>query len=216
MDYIADVGTDFFHSGAMEHAVHYLSPENLKGAAISIVIGAALYFLFIRKVLMKDGKYVNRWPEKLDLENLLYRPLLLQWLPGIFGWVSALFGENKLTAPLWNATVRVSGILGRFFCDLPDALVLVTAKTLYRPAKEQSDDKVYSSLSYRLGKDIDLYAIRHGKEKKGGRRYAHLLYRSLDTLKKTTARITGNLSFALLMLCAAICMVFIYMILLHR
>ena len=112
--------------------------------------------------------------------------------------------------------MRVSGILGRFFCDLPDALVLVTAKTLYRPAKEQSDDKVYSSLSYRLGKDIDLYAIRHGKEKKGGRRYAHLLYRSLDTLKKTTARITGNLSFALLMLCAAICMVFIYMILLHR
>ena len=216
MDYIADVGTDFFHCGAMEHAVHYLSPENLKGAAISIVIGAALYFLFIRKVLMKDGKYINRWPEKLDLENLLYRPLLLQWLTGIFGWVSALFGENKLTAPLWNATVRVSGILGRFFCDLPDALVLVTAKTLYRPAKEQSDDKVYSSLSYRLGKDIDLYAIRHGKEKKGDRRYAHLLYRSLDTLKKTTARITGNLSFALLMLCAAICMVFIYMILLHR
>ena len=200
----------------MEHAVHYLSPENLKGAAISIVIGAALYFLFIRKVLMKDGKYINRWPEKLDLENLLYRPLLLQWLPGIFGWVSALFGENKLTAPLWNATVRVSGILGRFFCDLPDALVLVTAKTLYRPAKEQSDDKVYSSLSYRLGKDIDLYAIRHGEEKKGDRRYAHLFYRSLDTLKKTTARITGNLSFALLMLCAAICMVFIYMILLHR
>lgn len=216
MDYIADIGTDFFHCGVLEHAIHYLSWENLKGAVISVVIGAALYFLFIRRCLMKNGKYVNIWPQWLDLEELVYRPLLLKWLPGIFGWISALFGENKLTAPLWNFGVRLSGILSRVFCDLPDALVLGLSKTIYRPSKEQSDDKVYASLPYRLGKDVDMVAIRHGKEKQGGRRYAHLFYRSLETLRKTTARITGNLSFALLMLCTAICIVFIYMIVLHN
>ena len=216
MNAIADLGTDFFHCGTLHHSVHYLSLENLKGAVISIVIGLGLYFLFIRKFLMKDGRYVDRWPEKLDLENLLYRPLLLKWLPGVFGKISALFGENKLTAPLAKITLRISGILGRVFCDLPDALVLVLAKTVYHPTPESSDDKVYASMAYRLGKDIDILAIHQGKEQKGGRHYAHLVYRSLETIRKTTARITGNLSFALLMLCAAICVVFIYMILLHN
>ena len=84
MNAIADIGTDFFHCGALHHAVHYLSPENLKGAVISIVIGMGLYFLFIRKFLMKDGRYVDRWPEKLDLENLLYPPLPIKWLLGVF------------------------------------------------------------------------------------------------------------------------------------
>lgn len=216
MNFIADLGTDFFHGGQLHHAVHYLSPENLKGAVISIVIGMALYFLLIRKFLMKDGKYVDLWPEKLDLENLLYRPLLLDWLPGAFGRFSALFGENKLTAPLSKAVLRFCGILGHIFCDLPDALVLLLAKFVFHPTPETSDDKIYASMAYRLGKDIDILAIRRGKEQRGGRRYAHLAFRSLETLKNTTARITGNLSFALLMLCAAICIVFIYMIVLHN
>ena len=216
MNFIADLGTDFFHSGQLHHAVHYLSLENLKGALISVAIGTALYFLFIRKFLMKDGNYVDRWPEKLDLENLLYRPLVLTWLPGVFGWICALFGENRLTGALSRLALRFSGILGRIFCDLPDALVLVLAKFVFHPTPETSDDKVYTSLAYRLGKDIDILAIRRGKEQQGGRHYAHLAYRSLETLKKTTARITGNLSFALLMLCAAICIVFIYMIVLHN
>ena len=216
MDSIADLGTDFFHCGTLHHAIRYLSMENLKGAAISVVIGLALYFLLIRRFLMKDGKYVDRWPEKLDLEDLLYRPLLLKWLPGVCGWVSALFGENKLTAPIAKGVLRVSGILGRIFCDLPDALVLLLAKSVFHPTPETSDDKVYTSIAYRLGKDIDILAIHRGKEQQGGRHYAHLLYRSLETLRKTTARITGNLSFALLMLCAAICVVFIYMIVLHN
>ena len=216
MDALADLGTDFFHCGALHHAVHYLSAENIKGAVISIVIGAALYFLFIRKFLMKDGRYVNRWPEKLDLENLLYRPLLLKWLPEGCGRFSALFGENKLTGPAAKGILRTGGILGRLFCDLPDALVLMLGKFVYHPSPEVGDDKVYSSMSYRLGKNLDILAIRRGKEQQGGRHYAHLAYRSLETIEKTTGRITGNLSFALLMLCAAICVVFIYMIVLHN
>ena len=216
MDAIADLGTDFFHCGGLHHGVEYLSGENLKGAAISIAIGLGLYLLVIRRFLMKNGQYVNRWPEKLDLENLLYRPLILKWLPGVLGWFSALFGENRLTGPAAKGVLRVSGILGRLICDLPDALVLLMGKFVYHPAPERSDDKVYTSMAYRLGKDLDILAIRQGKEQRGGRHYAHLAYRSLETIKKTTNRITGNLSFALLMLCAAICIVFIYMIVLHN
>lgn len=215
MNGIADIGTDFFHAGHLEHAVHYLSMENLKGALISVAIGAALYLLFIRRFLMEKGRYVNRWPEKLDLENLVYRPLLLKWLPGICGWCAALFGENRILAPLSAAAVRISGIAARALCDLPDALVLLFGWTVFAPAHEIEDDKVTSSLPYRLGLDLDALAVRWGRERKGGRRYAHLFYRSVQTIRETTGRITGNLSFALLMLVAAICAVFLYMVVLH-
>lgn len=216
MNRIADTGTDFFHSGPLEHAVHYLSLENLKGAVISILIGAVVYLLIVRRLLMKNGVYIDRWPKRLDLEELLYRPLLLRWLPGVLGGLCAMFGENKLLAPLANTAVRLCGVAARLVCDLLDAVVLLLGKTLYRPSRLHDDDKVTDSFAYRLGHDLDALAIHRGKEPQGGHRYAHLVYRSLDTLQKATARITGNLSFALLMLCAAVCAVFVYLIVLHR
>ena len=175
----------------------------------------------------------------LELEVRVYRPLVTRWLPGVFGWVSAifgenrvltpaakavmdaagsigrLFGENRVLAPVCGAVLRVSGIAGRVFCDLPDALVYVLGRTVYRKSRLPDDDKVTSSLSYRIGKEADKAAIRLGREKKGGRHYAHLLYRSVDTLQKTTNRIMGNVSFALLMLCGAVCLVFVYILVLH-
>ena len=47
------------------------------------LIGVLVYLLFVRKVLMKKNRYVDLWPAFLDLENLIYRPLLLQVLPFI-------------------------------------------------------------------------------------------------------------------------------------
>lgn len=240
MNAIADLGTDFFHAGALEHAVHYLSLENLKGAAISIVIGAAVYFLVVRKLLIKNGNYVNRWPKWLDLEDLLYRPLLLKWLPAVFGTAAALFGENKLTKKLWQGSVkafsslgslfgenkltapiskallRIAGILSRAVCDLVDALVLLLRKTVYRESPPQTEDKYASSLSYRFGSHADNIAVRHGKENPAEHRYARLFYRLRKTFIDTTHRLTGNLSFALLALCAAACIVFAYILLIHR
>lgn len=64
---------------------------NLKGAVISICVGIVVYFLFIRKVLMqKDANgnlvYVDRWPEWCNLEDKVYRPILLTVLPYV-GWL---------------------------------------------------------------------------------------------------------------------------------
>jgi len=108
MNKIADLGSSFMNAPAPEHAVHYFNLENLKGGLISIVIGLLIYFIFIRKVLMKDGRYVDRWPEKLDLENAVYRPLLLVVLPSI-------------------------GLFFARICDsLVDGVVVILRKTLYR------------------------------------------------------------------------------------
>ena len=261
MDAIASLGTDFFRAGPMEHAVHYLSLENLKGAAVSLAIGALVYLLVVRKLLMRDGRYVNLWPSKLDLEDLVYRPLLLSWLPGILGPVCALFGENRISGPVfrWILDVplgqgsrlfgenritgpayrlgvdalgtasdltgnnRVSGplakklmravsILMHALLDLPDAAVYVLHRTFYRESRIPTGERALESLPYRAGDRIDRWKVRHGTENAGEHRYARLNYRVWRTLRATTHRITGNLSFALLMLCVALTVVLIYVI----
>ena len=115
MNALADLGTDFLHGEPLAHAVRYLSLENLKGGAVSLAIGAAVYLLLVRTWMRKDGNYVNRWPGRLDLEELVYRPLLLKLLPGIFGWISAIFGENRLTVPLCRGLRRAARRIALLF-----------------------------------------------------------------------------------------------------
>ena len=80
MEPLAAWAAGFLHADPMAHGVHYFAWINLKGACISLAIGAAVYLLVIRTLLTegrgKDTVYLDRWPERLDLENRVYRPLL--------------------------------------------------------------------------------------------------------------------------------------------
>jgi len=93
LDEIAKLCVKFFGSHEMEHAVHYFDFVNLKGAIISLAIGFATYFGFIRTVLIKNGRYVDVWPKKLDIERSIYRPLLLKVLPFIGAFLARLAGS---------------------------------------------------------------------------------------------------------------------------
>ena len=80
MDRIAAYALPFFRREPMAHAVDYFSLTNLKGAAISITIGA-LVFVFVGMRWLtrrEDGqeRYRNVWPRGLDLEDAVYRPAL--------------------------------------------------------------------------------------------------------------------------------------------
>lgn len=60
----------------------FFSKANLIGGGISLLIGAAVYLLFVRTALYRrDGGYLDRWPERLDLETLFYRPVFRRFLP---------------------------------------------------------------------------------------------------------------------------------------
>ncbi|MCM1120994.1 MAG: complex I subunit 5 family protein [Eubacterium sp.] len=123
--------------------VTYFSLENLRGALISLAIGAVVYCVVVRLWLMKaapaDGKmsdrydvksrsvsgsavfavhkkkavkdYVDRFPKYLDLENLIYRPLLLRVLPFL------------------------CGVVCRVLDSLVDGIVVFLRKTLYKDSK---------------------------------------------------------------------------------
>ena len=81
------------------HSVHYFTWVNLQGACISLGIGAAVYLLVVRRLLMRreaDGMvYLDRWPARLDLENLVYRPALsaLTFLGALCARVAASVGD---------------------------------------------------------------------------------------------------------------------------
>lgn len=97
-DVLAALSAPFMYAHTPDHAVHYFAWENLKGAVISICVGAVVYFLFIRKVLMQKDEngntvYVDAWPEWCNLENRLYRPVLLQVLPFIGGFFARAAGS---------------------------------------------------------------------------------------------------------------------------
>ncbi|MDY4191758.1 MAG: proton-conducting transporter membrane subunit [Oscillospiraceae bacterium] len=104
MDRIAGLCRGFMHAEAPAHAVHYFSLVNLKGAVVSLLIGAAVYLLLVRPLLTQkqpDGTrlYVNRWPRWLDLEYGLYRPILLRFLP----FIGALLSRTACSLADWAA-----------------------------------------------------------------------------------------------------------------
>lgn len=102
---IAKLCTGFFASHEMHHAVHYFAPVNLKGALISLAIGLAVYFGFIRTALVRDGRYIDIWPARLDIERGIYRPLLLKLLP------FALAVIARLAASVFDWTLSAAGML---------------------------------------------------------------------------------------------------------
>ncbi len=99
MNLMAEIARFFLHGYAAEHEVHYFVWTCIKGSCISVTVGLVLYFLVVDKLLIKKKKngdlvcaeYVDAWPKKLDLEELVYRPLIKLLLsPGIFKYIDAL------------------------------------------------------------------------------------------------------------------------------
>lgn len=76
MDPIAAFARDFLGGTAPAHAVDYFAAVNLEGAAVSAAIGAGVYLLVVRTLLIRRGRYVDPIPPWLDLERGLYRPAL--------------------------------------------------------------------------------------------------------------------------------------------
>ena len=72
-------------------SIRFFSLENLKGGAVTLVIGTLVYLFVVRKWMYsdKDG-YIDRWPQRLDLEELVYRPLLCRLIPGFMAKLFAV------------------------------------------------------------------------------------------------------------------------------
>lgn len=139
------------------HHFHAFSLVNLKGAFISIGIGVFVYFVIVRKVLMRNNEYLDLWPKKIDLEDMLYRPMLLKVLPGIGGTIAAFFANNTITAPVARGITEVGKGVATFFSVSMDGVLILLRKTIFRE-KHRVDGRPEHGRVYSALKEVE-YAI---------------------------------------------------------
>ena len=206
MDPAARLGQGFMRLEEAGEAVAYFSWKNLSGGLISIGIGVVVYLVFIRGVLMvprgikKNTErqktptcYVNCWPAKLDLEEMLYRPLLLGLLPLVFG------------------------ILCRILDSIVDLLVVLLRKTLYRDSPLPSEREEGNMLTAATGRVLNgvqwLGNHTWKREHPAERDYVHLLAIKHAEIKEEGFIIRRSLSFGLLLFCVGLGLTLVYILL---
>lgn len=83
----ANISSGFTRQSALGD-VRFFGAENLVSGAITLAIGALVYVFAVRKwMYTKSAGYIERWPARLDLEYMLYRPLFERALPACLGWL---------------------------------------------------------------------------------------------------------------------------------
>lgn len=95
---IGKLGQGFMHGHDPAHAVEFLAWINLRGAVASLAIGAIVYVIIVRGIMMEKDEnghkvYVNIWPSWIDIENKIYRPLLIKVLPFIGAVFARMVGS---------------------------------------------------------------------------------------------------------------------------
>ncbi len=113
----------FLHQHAL-HEIHFFSWVNLKGGLITLVIGTLVYFLVVRTwMYKKEEGYVNRWPKWLDLEDMIYRPVLVKFIP--FALSSAANVMNGFGEFAAKAFMGVITFAARVMDEFTDHIVVI-------------------------------------------------------------------------------------------
>lgn len=197
MDRLADIGQSFMRLRGETDVIAYFSWDNLKGAAVSAAIGILLYAAVVRTYMMNrnaDGtkEYVNRWNPKYDLENAVYRPLLLTVLPIGLGALSRI-------------------------CDrLPDYIIILLRKTIYRDSPIPHELDEGTEFTHISGMLVDGFVCRRnrilGREAKESESYEHKFAIWHEKLRENNMMIARRLSFGLLLFCLGLILTLLYLL----
>lgn len=193
MDRAASLTQSFLRWTGEEQPAAYFAWENLKGAAVTVIIGVLVYVLIVRLLLRdRNGQYADRWPGWLDLEKLIYRPLLLEIVPAFLG------------------------VLCRMLDSLPDAAVVLLRKTVYRdsplPAEREEGNIVTEKLGRLLNRSARIKRRLQGRDAAPGRDYVHLCAMKFMEVKESGGIIARSLSFGLLLFGIGLFLTLIYIL----
>ena len=192
MDRLADVGETFMTEGAhaFEHTDKFLdifSADCLIGAGKSLIIGAAVYLLFIRILLMRTEKgkrvYVNVWPAWLDLEDSVYRPVVMVGLVNLCGFICSIF--DQFTTFITPIIIFVLSFIFRVCDKLVDGIVSLFRSTLF--------------VAINTIKSGDAFAVLNVE----------------SDSSKAVKTVTDSLSVSLLLFCLGLCIALIYLVVLN-
>lgn len=217
---MGELSADFLHSSEM-HAMHWFAFSNIKGALISIAIGALLYVIVVRHFLMskvpvtdtglesleavlsgelkkikeetKVKRYINRWNKYLDLENSILRPVFLSFLPFVFG------------------------VICRFLDSLVDWVVVFLRKTVYKDSKIPQELEEGNIFTHIIGEFLNF--IQNVKNLTINRKnltfedYEHKVALRYEAIDESLSIIARSLSFGLIMFCIGLIITVAYILL---
>ena len=194
---LADMGQEFLQLSGEEEAFSYFSLTNLKGGFISLGIGALVYLAVVRTLLMQKKEsgmrqYVNRWPQMLDLENLVYRPVLLQILPFLLG------------------------VICRILDSLTDTIVVVLRKTIYRDSRLPHELAEGTGLTHAIGVSLNQLEkcanMLFWRKKKRNVDFEHKLVVRYNEWMEDSTIISRSMSFGLLIFCMGLTITLVYLL----
>lgn len=197
MDRMADISSDFLRIEELAYGVAYFSLENIKGAAMSIAIGLIIYFAIVRTWLMRDSlkegvprHYVNRWPKWMDLEDYVYRPVILYALPFAFG------------------------VISRAMDSMVDTLVVLLRKSIYRDSPIRGELAEGTAFTHFCGTIANAFARLGNKifKKNNNTDYVHKFAIYYDTYSENRFIIARSMSFGLMLFCLGLVATVVYVL----
>lgn len=221
MNRLADLAQSFLYGTTPEHAVQYFSLTNLKGAVISLIIGAVVYFGFIRTCLMvKNEKgqkeYSSVVPNLSFWEGLIHEPSLKTLVTAIVASCASLIDHMTPMLVLVDLFIAVTAFFSRVCDHFVDAVVLFFRSTTHRSRTEQHVYLIGTRLSRTLGRILDRFVKvlnrtvlrRHPREKSFVVTFAEWE----DVVKKTNRIVSASLSFGLLLTSIGLAFTMIYLL----
>jgi hydrogenase-4 component B len=126
--------------------------------------------------------YVDKWPKRLDLEDMIYRPFVLKVLPGAVGFICAVTGQ------------------------ITDSLIILLRRTIFRQVSTKvSTEEMDDHLAIVMAGFLD----KHFPKKDGTSRVPAYVTAE-EGLARTQRMISSALSFGLILVCVGLILVLIY------
>ncbi len=219
MDRAAQLGQGLMHLSSTGQPVAYFSLTNLAGSAVSVLIGALVYLLVVRRLLMKPGRgtvraYVNLWPQWLDLEDRVYRPVLLRILPSLCAFPFTLCARLR---PIWFRAIPTICAVGcRVLDSFPDLVLVGLRKSIYRDSPLPYEPAEGNAVTLAVGKALNrLQRLRARifRRQNPATDYVHVLAVKYTEFKENSMLIGRSLSFGLMLAGIGLCLMLIYLIL---
>lgn len=195
-DSVMDLAQNFF-GVVNEHVVHYFAFHNMKGSIASIVMGVTIYLVVVVICMEKKeseeagSTYPDYWPAWLDLENLIYRPIFIQFIPFI------------------------SQVVCRILDSLVDYTVLFLRKTLYRDSKLPHELPEGNAITHSLAvvtQDI-IWVLNHTvcRKKPIRKSFEHLYAIRWAEFAENNQIIGRSLSYGLILFCGGLVLTLAYL-----
>lgn len=184
---ILTLGASFFNFSSNLSFISYYTLDNLKGILISLIIGILIYIIIVRLCLIKNKKYVDIYPKWLNMEDLIYRPIVFSYK-----------NPSSLNVLSYSLLFVIRGI-----SELFDGVIYFLKKFVFKQSKYKFDS---SPLTYRLS--LILYKYKKDAQVN----YSYKLYEGYIISKEVTDTLNSTFAFDFLMACIGIVVVLILMI----